>query len=935
MTMNTTTSNPWIGLDSYREGQILYGRSREIRDLSMAVFHNRQTVVYGRSGIGKSSLLHAGIFPEARLRGCLPVSVRFNHSGETGYSDQLFRVISDAVTTYGGVMTDTVEDGGAIRSLWEFFHRFRPEKDGKPLTPLIVVDQFEEIFTLSKRAEQVRAFFDELADLLNDVMPDYLQSAVQQTSASASGGSMFDGLDFHLPDNRYMQDANFHLVLALREDYLSYLERYSSRIPALKQNRYGLLPITYSEAMEIITQPRPGLVSEEVADTIIRQVVTEEEINADTPVDSAILSLFLSRLYEKKGDAPTIERQLVEEQGDALLEDFYAEIVAPLDKKTVWYLEDTLINADGHRENVTVESLYKNDWLSKATVETLEKSHLLRLFSYGDVQRLEFAHDVLCPIIVRRRNLRLNRARIRRAQRIGAFSFFAIALLLFSTIAIIVTRTESKASLLRQQEQLGEMEVALIEKGAEKMLKDHDIYGAIQLLLNSMSGDFNNPAESTARKERILRRAVDSLRLSKDSCVAKVHYSVYTPQIMTLSVSKRLIALPDGSPRVFVVDSHTGSIVQVFSTDPNLELFDQYAFSASNAPNWEYLVQDGQIVLSRQRRNEKGCLDIFDIHPNDITCLIVCDNTLLECFIQDMGYGDNGKTRLCIHDFPEYKDWPTYIIDAAFDETGELIAVQLESDSLDEEGHFRDYRIDYILYDWYTGMLISNDSSSVIAERLIRKVEARRTVVTDEEYEREGLWTSGISAVPDRRIQYAHGRKVEAYWNRTYQKEKSEDLKLFHPTSEQEKKAREHLDTLPTLPSVLTSFTRSFHYDEEDSLMNIGDRVRYNWPMTINKANNRIALLDPPSVWSPGIYDVYCIYPHNGSIFWSKRFYTEVHSLHFTEDDEYLVVNAGEKDEQIMYLPTLQNLVDSCKNMFFDWRMDENERYQIFTHLND
>ena len=91
------TTNPWIGLDSYREGQILYGRSREIRDLSMAVFYNRQTIVYGRSGTGKSSLLHAGIFPEARLRGCLPISIRFDHSSDTNYREQLIRTITAAI----------------------------------------------------------------------------------------------------------------------------------------------------------------------------------------------------------------------------------------------------------------------------------------------------------------------------------------------------------------------------------------------------------------------------------------------------------------------------------------------------------------------------------------------------------------------------------------------------------------------------------------------------------------------------------------------------------------------------------------------------------------------------------------------------------------------------------------------------------------------
>lgn len=422
------TTNPWIGLDSYREGQILYGRSREIRDLSMAVFYNRQTIVYGRSGTGKSSLLHAGIFPEARLRGCLPISIRFDHSSDTNYREQLIRTITAAIEAAGGEVRDLLEENHLPESLWEFFHRYQFLRDGKPLTPLLVVDQFEEIFTLSHKKEDVQRFFTELGDLLNDVMPDYLQETAV-TAKATDTTSIFGSMTFQTMESRYQTDPSYHLVLVLREDYLSYLERYSQRIPALKQNRYGLMPITYQQALEIIMQPRPGLVSSEVADAIIRHIVTETDLDDETPVDAAILSLFLSRLYEKKGDNPVINLQLVNEQGEALLEDFYAEVVAPLDRNTVYYLEDILINADGHRENVTLETLYKNDWCSRDVVETLEASHLLRLFSYGDVQRVEYAHDVLCPIIVHRKEQRENEARYRRQQ--PYFFVFLIEIIFF------------------------------------------------------------------------------------------------------------------------------------------------------------------------------------------------------------------------------------------------------------------------------------------------------------------------------------------------------------------------------------------------------------------------------------------------------------------------------------------------------------------------
>ena len=563
---NSENGNPWIGLDSYKEGQTLYGRSREIQDLSMAVFYNRHTVVYGRSGIGKSSLLHAGIFPKARRRGCLPISIRFDHSAKIAYREQLIRSIADAVIDNGGELNDLTGKNTEPYSLWEFFHYYQLKRGEETITPLIVIDQFEEIFTLGRNQQQVKDFFEELADLLNDIKPAYLQTT-SEPIAQKSSGSLFDNLNIQISDSLYEQEMPFHLVFVLREDYLSYLERYSSRTPSLKQNRFGLLPITYLQALEIITKPREGLVTNEVADTIIRHIVTENDITDETPVDSAILSLFLNRLYEKKNDAPAITRQLVSEYGNALLEDFYAEIANPLDGRTIHYLEDTLINSDGHRENVSLESLYRYDYIKRPVIEVLEHNHLLRIFSYGNVQRVEFAHDVLCPIIVRRRNQRQYAERTRRTKRVGLGAFFGLFLLLFGGMYIIAERLDQKEALARQQERLSEMEVSLIEKGTDKMLDNYDFYGAIRLLINSMGEDLSNPSLSTARKELELRVAAYWALFSQDTCVAKVNYQFSLPYEKTavISSSKRLIGINDNTGVAVIIDSHTGAIVSSLS----------------------------------------------------------------------------------------------------------------------------------------------------------------------------------------------------------------------------------------------------------------------------------------------------------------------------------------------------------------------------------
>ena len=88
-TTKTPDANPWKGLNFYLEGEKLYGRDNEIQSLAQYVINNTQTVLYGRSGIGKSSIINAGIFPVARREGLYPISIRLKHDVEASYVTQV------------------------------------------------------------------------------------------------------------------------------------------------------------------------------------------------------------------------------------------------------------------------------------------------------------------------------------------------------------------------------------------------------------------------------------------------------------------------------------------------------------------------------------------------------------------------------------------------------------------------------------------------------------------------------------------------------------------------------------------------------------------------------------------------------------------------------------------------------------------------------
>ena len=80
--MKDTHSHPWLGLSSYEESDsnIFYGRSAELEELFGDILHNTQTVIYGPSGTGKTSILKAGIFLKAREVNYLPIYIRLNLS---------------------------------------------------------------------------------------------------------------------------------------------------------------------------------------------------------------------------------------------------------------------------------------------------------------------------------------------------------------------------------------------------------------------------------------------------------------------------------------------------------------------------------------------------------------------------------------------------------------------------------------------------------------------------------------------------------------------------------------------------------------------------------------------------------------------------------------------------------------------------------------
>ena len=88
-------SRPFLGLKSFEEdnkGQF-GGRDHEIEELFKSIDDNGLTVIFGKSGIGKTSLVKAGLIPELRVNFYLPIYIRIDYSSETSPLSQVKKTI--------------------------------------------------------------------------------------------------------------------------------------------------------------------------------------------------------------------------------------------------------------------------------------------------------------------------------------------------------------------------------------------------------------------------------------------------------------------------------------------------------------------------------------------------------------------------------------------------------------------------------------------------------------------------------------------------------------------------------------------------------------------------------------------------------------------------------------------------------------------------
>lgn len=421
--------SPWLGLRSFSEEtqEYFFGRTAELQDLLERVVHKPLTVLFGQSGLGKTSLIQAGLIPKLRDERLLPVRIRLRYGTDAPPPGrQMLESLHDELIGTG--QDDLARACFEASDLWLLLHDRSAgfiKADGSALVrPVFLFDQFEEIFTLGE-AERATAenFRETLAAIVENRMPAEVRKKIEESD------NLADQVDYHARPAK--------VLISLREDFLHLVERWRHQLPALMDNRMELRPLSGTQALEVVTEPgrlrpgRPPIVSEKVAAGIVRFVagvrsdVPLEEIDAVPP----LLSLMCAELNAQRLEAheETISSEQLEGQSSQILERFYSETFANHPGAVREFVEDRLLSDAGYRQAVTLDTAEAElvrgglaDETARTAVADLVQRRLLTVEERGGVRRIELTHDVLAPVAtasrLQRREREANALQARRQQ---------------------------------------------------------------------------------------------------------------------------------------------------------------------------------------------------------------------------------------------------------------------------------------------------------------------------------------------------------------------------------------------------------------------------------------------------------------------------------------------------------------------------------------
>jgi WD40 repeat protein len=494
-------ASPYRGLAAFADSQLdalfFFGREREIEVIAANLVAARLTVLYGPSGVGKTSLLRAGVAHRLRAEGSA-VAVVATWSGDpiAGLLSTVEREVRSVAPDVGSPPPGSVAE---ILSSWT-------RRLGADL--YLILDQFEEYF-LYHGDEAGAGPLAALADAIGE------------------------------PGTRV------HVLLSVREDALAQLDAFKSQLPGLFGNSLRLDRLGRAEATRAIRGPLERYnelvpvdeaveIEGELVDQILDSVETGRIRLGDTGlggaaesasdpgrIEAPYLQLVLERLWEVETERGSNRLQVETLQGlggaSRIVEDHLERAMAALspgEKDAAAAMYNHLVTPSGtkiaHRAGDLARYAAVDEREAQQVLDRLTSERIVRAGEDGVAgTQYEIFHDVLADAVLAWRtrheaDRRLQHERREAARRhrrllgVAAAALAAVVVLAAISVYALTQRAEAREN--AREARIGE----LVALAAASLSRDPE--RSLRLAL-----DASRTVRSTA-VEDMLRRSLAELR---------------------------------------------------------------------------------------------------------------------------------------------------------------------------------------------------------------------------------------------------------------------------------------------------------------------------------------------------------------------------------------------------------------------------------------
>jgi WD40 repeat protein len=442
---------PYRGLEPYTERYSKYfvGRERDEQTICANLFAMPMTVLYGASGVGKSSVLLAGVVPHLKQTPSQAVVVFRDWQG-TGFVDMLKQQVLDAV--------NQAVPGEVKVNLKLSFEAFLQECNHALGGPIyLIFDQFEEYFLYHSPSKTKDSFDSEFARIVNS------------------------------------RSVDAKVLISMRGEELSKLDRFRGRIPNILGNMLRLDHLDRASAERAILEPlieynrhvptedRVAIENDLVTALLDKSMPDAQNLEQNGPmiistegpgpesgIETPVLQILLTRLWqeEMKAGSRTLRLSTFNETlggAESIISSYLDEKMSQLsepDRDTAASIFRFLVTPS--RTKIAQDLKALADWtdIPEAQVESvltrlsLQKMLVLRTVRVaGQPLRYEIFHDVLARAIFDWRNAYAQRQKEKRVAQLVAEEAARTQKAAAQQLQLEQAQALAKAESLRAEEQ--------------------------------------------------------------------------------------------------------------------------------------------------------------------------------------------------------------------------------------------------------------------------------------------------------------------------------------------------------------------------------------------------------------------------------------------------------------------------------------------------